>query len=320
MFRLLLTALTIMLAALAFPATAQQAQTAPPTKLTLILDWFVNPDHGPIIVAEERGYFAEAGLRVEIVAPADPNDPPKLVAAGRADLAVSYQPQLIMQAAEGLPLVRVATLIDTPLNSLVVLRDGPIKSLADLKGKKIGFSVGGVEEALLMTMLGRHGLKLGDVTLVNVNFSLSPALLAGQVDAVIGAFRNFELNQLAIAGRPGRAFYVEEEGVPTYDELIVVANRARARAPEIRRFVDAIERGVAYTINNPDAAWTLFIKGRPYLDDEINRRAWKDTLPRFAHSPAALDRLRYERFARFLHERGLIAAPPPLDDYAIEPR
>ncbi|HJS32716.1 MAG TPA: ABC transporter substrate-binding protein [Alphaproteobacteria bacterium] len=302
---------------LAGPAMAQTFQ---PVKLTLILDWFVNPDHGPIIVAEERGYFADAGLKIEIVAPADPNDPPKLVAAGRADLAVSYQPQLIMQAAEGLPLVRVATLVDTPLNSLVVLRDGPIKSPADLRGRKIGFSVGGVEEALLTTMLGRHGLKLADVTLVNVNFSLSPALLAGQVDAVIGAFRNFELNQLAIAGRPGRAFYVEEEGVPTYDELVVVANRARARTPEIRRFVDAIERGVAYTINNPDAAWKLFIKGRANLDDEINRRAWKDTLIRFAHSPAALDRLRYERFARFLHERGLIARIPPLDDYAIEPR
>ena len=317
MLRLLFVLPTIAFVMLAGPAMAQTFQ---PVKLTLILDWFVNPDHGPIIVAEERGYFADAGLKIEIVAPADPNDPPKLVAAGRADLAVSYQPQLIMQAAEGLPLVRVATLVDTPLNSLVVLRDGPIKSPADLRGRKIGFSVGGVEEALLTTMLGRHGLKLADVTLVNVNFSLSPALLAGQVDAVIGAFRNFELNQLAIAGRPGRAFYVEEEGVPTYDELVVVANRARARTPEIRRFVDAIERGVAYTINNPDAAWKLFIKGRAHLDDEINRRAWKDTLIRFAHSPAALDRLRYERFARFLHERGLIARIPPLDDYAIEPR
>ena len=317
MLRLLFVLPTIAFVMLAGPAMAQTFQ---PVKLTLILDWFVNPDHGPIIVAEERGYFADAGLKIEIVAPADPNDPPKLVAAGRADFAVSYQPQLIMQAAEGLPLVRVATLVDTPLNSLVVLRDGPIKSPADLRGRKIGFSVGGVEEALLTTMLGRHGLKLADVTLVNVNFSLSPALLAGQVDAVIGAFRNFELNQLAIAGQPGRAFYVEEEGVPIYDELVVVANRARARMPEIRRFVDAIERGVAYTINNPDAAWKLFIKGRANLDDEINRRAWKDTLIRFAHSPAALDRLRYERFARFLHERGLIARIPPLDDYAIEPR
>ena len=112
-----------------------------------------------------------------------------------------------------------------------MLADGPVKAIADLKGRKVGFSVGGFEDALLGAMLGHHGLKLADVELVNVNFALSPALLSGQVDAVIGAFRNFELNQLALEGRPGRAFYPEEQGVPTYDELIFLANNARSTIP-----------------------------------------------------------------------------------------
>lgn len=182
-------------------------------KITLMLDWFVNPDHGPIIIAQENGYFADEGLDVEIVAPADPADPPKMVAAGKADLAVTYQPQLHLQVQEGLPLVRVGTLIATPLNCLLVLDDGPITSIADLKGRRIGFSVAGVEEALLTAILAKGGLTLADVELVNVNFSLSPALMAHQVDAVIGAYRNFELNQMAIEGRPGRCFYLEEEGI-----------------------------------------------------------------------------------------------------------
>ena len=122
-------------------------------KMTLLLDWFINPDHGPIIIAEQQGYFAEQNLQVEIVAPADPSDPPKLVAAGKADLAVSYQPHLHLQVHEGLPLIRVGTLIATPLNCLLVLEDGPINNIADLAGKKIGFSVAGVEEALLSTIL-----------------------------------------------------------------------------------------------------------------------------------------------------------------------
>ena len=193
--------------ALAAPAAAAE-------KLTLMLDWFVNPDHAPIIVADELGYFANAGLDVEIVAPADPNDPPKLVAAGQADVAISYQPQLHIQVDQGLPLTRIGTLVATPLNSLVVLADGPIEEIADLRGRKVGFSVGGFEDALLGAMLGHNGLKLDDVELVNVNFALSPALLSGQVDAVIGAFRNFELNQLELEGHPGRAFYPEEQGVP----------------------------------------------------------------------------------------------------------
>ena len=153
-------------------------------------------------MAKEKGYFAAQNLDVEMVEPADPSLPPKLVAAGKADLAVSYQPQLHVQIDQGLPLIRIGTLVSTPLNSLVVLRDGPIKAIPDLKGKKVGFSVGGFEDALLAQMLKPHGLTLKDITLINVNFSLSPSILSGKVDAVIGAFRNFELNQMDIEGRP----------------------------------------------------------------------------------------------------------------------
>jgi putative hydroxymethylpyrimidine transport system substrate-binding protein len=307
-----LTMLAVLLGlALAAPAAAAE-------KLTLLLDWFVNPDHAPIIVADAQGYFAAAGLEVEIVAPADPNDPPKLVAAGQADVAISYQPQLHIQVDRGLPLTRIGTLIATPLNSLVVLEGGPVKAIADLKGRKVGFSVGGFEDALLGAMLGQHGLTVADVELVNVNFALSPALLSGQVDAVIGAFRNFELNQLALEGRPGRAFYPEEQGVPTYDELIFLANNAALDDRRLGRFLDAVERGVQYLVNHPKESFELFVEGRQELDDELNRRAFADTLPRFALRPAALDHARYARFAAFLERQGLIGPPPPVETYARE--
>jgi putative hydroxymethylpyrimidine transport system substrate-binding protein len=293
------------------PAAAQD-------KLTLLLDWFVNPDHAPIIVADKRGYFAERGLDVEIIAPADPNDPPKLVAAEEADIAISYQPQLHIQVDQGLPLVRIGTLVATPLNALVALADGGVQSIAGLKGRKVGFSVGGFEDALLGAMLADQGLTLEDVELVNVNFALSPALLSGQVDAVIGAFRNFELNQLDLEGSPGRAFYPEEHGVPAYDELIFIANSQNLDDPRLPRFLDAIEAGTLYLLNHPDESFQLFIDGRPELDDALNRRAWADTLPRFALRPAALDTARYQRFAAFLEQQGLIKAPPPVAGYAVE--
>lgn len=306
-----------LLAACVMLAAASTAQAA--EKMTVMLDWFVNPDHATLVVARDKGFFADAGLEVELVAPADPNDPPKMVAARRADLAVSYQPQLHLQAAQGLPLVRVGTLVATPLNSLVVLGDGPVKSIADLKGRKVGFSVGGFEDAVLGAMLETHGLSLKDVTLVNVNFALSASMFAGQVDAVIGAFRNFELNQMDIAGRPGRAFYPEEHGVPAYDELIVVAHRDRLSDPAMRRFLDALEQASMYLLNHPQESWELFIKAYPDLDDELNRRAWSDTLPRFALRPAALDTRRYERFAAFLQKQGLLeGTPPAVDTYATE--
>lgn len=287
-------------------------------KVTVLLDWFINPDHAPLFVALEKGFFKEKGLDVAFIAPSNPNDPPKLVAAGKADLAVSYQHQHHLQVEQGLPLVRIATLIATPLNSLVVLEEGDIRSIADLKGKTIGYSIGGFETVLLKVMLERQGLTMEDVKLVNVNFSLSPSLFAGRTDAVIGAFRNFELNQMEIEKRPGRAFYVEEHGIPAYDELIMVARKDRVTDGKLASFVEAMEEGIQFMVNHPEESWKLFIRGRKDLDDELNRRAWASTLPRFALRPGALDRKRYERFAEFLKAQEMIKEIPPMETWAVE--
>ncbi len=287
-------------------------------KMTVLLDWFINPDHGPIIVAQENGYFEEQGLNVEIVAPADPSAPPRLVAAGQAELAVSYQPQLHLQIHEGLPLKRVGTLVATPLNCLLVLEDGPIKSPADLKGKKVGYSVAGVEEAVLGAVLGKYGVSTDDIELINVNFSLSPSLMSGQVDAVIGAYRNFELNQMDIEGHPGTCFYIEEEGVPSYDELIYVANPDTMDADQIARFMAATEKATQYIVNNPVKSWEIFSATSTELQDELNKRAWVDTLPRFALRPAGYDAGRYARFEQFLHDSGMIPSINPVETITID--
>jgi putative hydroxymethylpyrimidine transport system substrate-binding protein len=135
---------------------------------------------------------------------------------------------------------------------------------------------------------------------------------------VIGAFRNFELNQLAIEGHKGRAFFVEEHGVPPYDELIIVANSARLDDPRLKPFLKGLERGVQFLVNHPEEAWRLFAGHKKGLDDELNRRAWRDTLPRFALRPAALDRGRYAAFADFLLKQGVIDKTPPVESYALE--
>ncbi len=289
------------------------------TKMTVLLDWFVNPDHAPLFVAKEKGFFKERGLDVEFIAPSNPNDPPKFVAAKKADIAVSYQHQNQLHVDQGLPLVRIATLIATPLNSLVVLKDGDIKSIADLKGKTIGYSVGGFETVLLEVMLEGAGLKLSDVKLINVNFSLSPSLFTGKADAVIGAFRNFELNQMDIENRPGRSFFVEEFGIPAYDELILVAHKDNVKNENLRKFVNGVEAGMQYLVNHPDESWKLFVSnGRQELDDELNRRAWRDTLPRFALRPGALDKNRYRRFAEFLQKQKMVQSVPELEQWAVE--
>ena len=157
--------------------------------------------------------------------------------------------------------------------------------------------------------------------LVNVNFSLSPALITGQVDAVIGAFRNFELNQMDIEGYAGKAYYPEEHGVPVYDELILVTSNASRDSAWVVPFLRAVERATIYLANHSEEAWELFRATDPEtLDNELNRRAWRDTLHRFALRPAALDTRRYTDFAQFLQTQGLIDSIPDISTYAYEAR
>ncbi len=288
-------------------------------KVSVLLDWFVNPDHAALVVAKQKGYFEKHGLDVELIEPADPSMPPKLVAAGKGDIAVNYQPQLHMQVSEGLPLTRVGTLISTPLNSLIVLKSSGITDLKQLKGKTIGYSVSGFEESLLTAMLDSAGLKPEDVKWVNVNWSLSPSLMSGQVDAVYGGYRNFELNEMDINKHPGKAFYPEEHGIPAYDELVLVVKNDRVAEKKFDAFVSALEEATIYTLNHPDEAWKAFESYKPKeLNNELNRRAWKDTLPRLALRPRALDSKRYENMAAFLKKYNMIKDVPAVSSYAVE--
>lgn len=284
--------------------------------ITVMLDWFVNPDHGTLIVAKQKGFFKEQGLNIVFQEPADPSMPAKLAAVGQVDLAVSYQPQFIQDIVRGLPLVRVSTLIGTPLNTLMVLEDSDINKLADLKGKVIGVAIsGGVGEVTINAMLNKHGLSLKDVKLINVGWGLASSLAAKKVDAIYGGYRNFETHQLAEEGVKGRAFFVEEEGVPPYDELVVVMKQNQLPKATLVKFNRAVELATQYIVNHPNEAWEVFRSYKPDIDTKLNYLAWKDTLVRFALRPAAIDLSRYEEYALFLKFSGLIETLPPSSAY-----
>ncbi|WP_017219610.1 ABC transporter substrate-binding protein [Moritella dasanensis] len=296
-------------------STSAQAETK---TLTLMLDWFVNPNHGPIVIAKERGYFAEQGVNVVIQEPADPSMPPKLVAANKIDLAITYQPNLTIDVAAGLPLIRAATLIATPLNTLMVLDNGKINSMADLKGKKIGIAIAGNEEATIGTMLKTGGVSYDDVQIINVGWALSSSLASGKVDAIWGGLRNFETNQLELEGFKSKAFFPEEHGVPAYDELVFVANANTYDKVAIKAFNKALEKATTYIVNHPQASWKEFVAYAPdTLNNELNKRAWNDTLTRFALRPSAVDLNRYDDYAEFMYSQKIIKTLPKAQDYVL---
>ncbi|MES2998192.1 MAG: ABC transporter substrate-binding protein [Pseudomonadota bacterium] len=267
--------------------------------LTLILDWLINPNHAAIFIAKEQGFFAQEGIQVSIISPADPDDGPKLVAAGHADLAITYQPQLIVQAAQGLPLVRIATLIDHPLNCLIVRKDSGIRTIADLKGKRIGYTSHLEGTMALRALLQQAGLTLHDVQTINVQYNLTQALLTKRLDAAINVMRNVEPLQMQFAGQPVKIFPIETV-MPSYDELIIVANKNKASDPRLTKFLIALQKASDYLLKNSEKSWKLFANNNPALNNELNHQIWQTTLPYLAHHPIEFDKQRYQKFENFL--------------------
>nr|WP_321984781.1 ABC transporter substrate-binding protein [uncultured Lichenicoccus sp.] len=217
-------------------------------------------------------------------------------------------------AARGLPVVRVGTLMDQPLNVLMTLPGMGIHSLADLKGRRVGVSVGPGDEAMLNGMLASAGLRPGDIVRTDVSFQIEQALMTHRVDAVLG-MRNYELIDLQQKGLEPLAFRPEQHGVPPYDELILVARRDHAADARIARFMTALKEGTACLLHDPDAVWEKTIRARPELDTRLNKAAWWVSLAALARNPARLDRVRYETFQRFLVERGSLRNRAPAGSY-----
>jgi putative hydroxymethylpyrimidine transport system substrate-binding protein len=284
--------------------------------LNVILDWYVNSNHAPLIVAQQQGFFKQEGLNVHLIAPSNPDDGPKFVALSRADIAVNYQPNLMLQVDHGLPVVRIGTLINQPLNALVTLKRSGIKQITDLSHKSIGYSSNAVDRAMLSTMLNSRGLSLNDVKLVNVHYALTQGLMAGRIDAAIGMMRNVEVIEMQQRGYAVNVFYPENYGFPFYDELIFIANRNNINDPDLQKFLIAVQKGVSYLKKHPQKAWQAFAKQYPEQDNAINKKIWFASIKYFDTQPARLNKARYKRLAQYMYQNHLIRTLPILSAYA----
>ncbi len=290
----------MLLLAVAFTSPANAGE-----KLSLMLDWFPNVDHLPIYVAQEKGYFREAGIEVEILSPSDTSDALKLAVAGQVDLAVSYQPQTIIAAAEGLDVRVVGRLVEHPLTTLLFLKEKGFKAPSELSGRTIGYTVPGLMDVLMQAFARINGI--ANVRLVNVGFTIVPALTSGQVDAVMGPFKTYETVTMAAKGIEAGYFELENWGIPDYDELIFICGpQTLANKPAaVRAFAEAVARGIAFQQEDAETALGLYFQALPDADREIETAAYKLTRPYFAGNQT-LEAARWEAFAAFALEHGLI--------------
>ena len=221
----------------------------------MMLDYFPNADHAGIFAAKAAGLYEKAGLDVKIQTPPDPSAPLKLLRAGKADVAISYEPELLLARDAGADtLVAVGALVQVPLTSLMALPAAGVKSAQDLAGKRVGTAGIPYQSAYLKTILEKAGVDAGSVKETNVGFNLVPAMLGKKVDATLGAFWNYEGVDLARRGRKPVILRMEKLGVPTYDELILVARREsldEAGASRLRRFLTATAAGHRLVRDDP---------------------------------------------------------------------
>jgi putative hydroxymethylpyrimidine transport system substrate-binding protein len=315
----LATGLTGLLATIALAACGGGGGTnGEPFDLTL--DFYVNPDHAGIYTALDRGYFADAGLDVSPQVPSDPSAPIKQVAAGRADLAISYEPEVVLARDQGLDVVAVAALVNGPLTSLISLPEAGIESASDLSGTTVVTAGIPYQAAYLDTILGRAGVDPDSVDQVDVGFNLMQPVISGRADAMFGGFLNVEGVDLAERGLDPRVVPVDRLGVPTYDELVLVADADRvAEDPQpIRDFLAALERGTEAAAKDPQAATDVLVEAGDGLDPDLTRAEVDATLPRLVppgDDPYGwMDPHAWQRFADYLYEAGQVDQPASATD------
>jgi putative hydroxymethylpyrimidine transport system substrate-binding protein len=252
-------------------------------QVELLLDYFPNADHAGIYAAQAAGLFKQAGLDVKIRQPSDPAAPIKQVAAGRVDLAVSYEPEVLRARDQGLHVTSVAALVREPLTSIISLPRAHIRGPKDLTGKRVGTAGIDYQQAYLQTIVENAGGDPSKVKVRNVGFNLVPALLTRKVDAILGGFWNYEGVDLRMRKRKPRIIRVDDAGVPTYDELVLVANEDALERDggKLRAFIGALARGTLALKRDPAQGIKGLLEANRDLDPKLQRASVKATLPLF---------------------------------------
>lgn len=316
----LTTLATALLAVVTLAACgAKKDVTAPPgsQRVRLLLDYLPNADHAGIYTAIADGAFRRAGLDVKPEVPSDPSAPLKLLQAGKADIAISYEPELLLARDKGLPLVAIGALVQRPLTSIISLPKGRVKEVADLEGKTVGTAGIPYQSAYLKTILRDAGADPARVKEVDVGFNLVPAMLSGRVDATLGGFSNVEGVQLRRDHKRPTVIPVDKAGVPTYDELVLVARAQdlRDRGPFFRAFLQALARGHADLRKSPARGVDALLKANPDLKRPLQEASLKATVSAFFPADrrrpfGSMDPTAWARYGKWMFDNKLVKRQP----------
>jgi putative hydroxymethylpyrimidine transport system substrate-binding protein len=289
--------------------------------VTVLLDWFPNPDQVALYVSKEKGFFEEAGLDVTLQAPSDPSDPPKLVSTGNVELGISYQPEMYFSAQAGLKIKAVASLIPTALNSVIWLEKSGLTSMDQLSGKTMGTAGLATDTAFLSAIFKKNNIDPASVNVVTVKTSLIQALVSGKADAVIGAYGNIEGVELQEEGLNPTITPVSAAGVPNYDELVLIANTEKLASDTeyqaiVRDFLGALAKGTAAAIADPAMSEEVMAGVVEDVAGPTLKAQVAATLPLLENPKGfgQMDAAAWDAFGAFMKDQGLLESVAPAAD------
>ena len=296
-------------------------------EIDVVLDWYPNALHAFMYVAIEKGYYAEEGLQVNIRFPSNANDAISLVAAGRADIGLYYQQDVIqVRAQQNVPVKSIGAVVQAPLNIVLSLSEENITTPNDLVGKTIGYAGTELSEALVRSIIEYVGADYSDVTMIDVGFDLMSSMTTGNVDATIGCLVNHEVPQMEEEGFSVNWFDLDDYGVPTYYESVFLANdKTIAEDPEtLAAFLRASARGFADMKANPEEALAILLANQNEenfpLSETVERQSMAVLLPLMETEDAPFlsqSDACWQENINWMRSQGLINGEVSVDDVRV---
>ena len=306
----------------------QAADSGKLKEMNVVLDWYPNALHAFLYTVIERGYFADEGLDVKIRFPANENDALALVAAGKAEIGLYYQQDIIQAVAnQNVHIKSIGAVVQSPLNVILSLADKNITSPKDLVGKRVGFAGTALSESLVWAMMKANGQNPDSVDLVNVGFELMSSMTTDQVDATIGCLVNHEVPQLEEEGFDVNYFLVNEYGIPNYYEAVFLANDEMIEnEPEVLAgFLRACDKGFDDFQADPDACLQILLNNQNEenfpLSPTVEKKSCETLIPLMETEDAPFlsqTEQTWQENIDWMFENGLIDKKIPVSDVVAD--
>lgn len=289
-------------------------------KLRLGLEWFLNPDHVPLLVGLKQGWFADVNIDLELVEPSEHIDAIAQIQDGTLDIAITEPVHLVEDRSNGHPVIGWARFLHTNGGVMYFAGQG-IERPKDMLGKRLQYpgAPSALGKAIAQTMIEADGGQFTDdaITSVDNGFFHTNALVENKADCATLVFYNFEVIEARLRGYDAQFFALKDWGIPDFCQLIFITTPEllQQRRQELQAFLKVFRRGIDFIHQQPEAAQAIYNQHTgAYADDAIGQAIYQATVPCFTYD-FTMTTDYYDQLQTWMHNTGQISDRLPATAY-----